>query len=212
MDFGTGPKIIDVFTGEVISTWVFVMTLAWSRHQYAEIVRNQKVETWLGCHRRAFEFFGGVPQGHHRQPQMCHHQGLLPGPRGPTLLRRVCRGLWLPDRPLPTGIPKRRVASSQALNTSSGRFLPLREFRTLADGNRQLIDWILGKAGNRIHGTTKQRPLDPFRDRESPAQAPARCAPGAGHLGQGQASWQLPCPVREGLLLGPLPLVRRCCG
>ena len=27
----------------------------------AEIVRDQKIETWLGCHRRAFEFFGGVP-------------------------------------------------------------------------------------------------------------------------------------------------------
>lgn len=37
------------------------MTLAWSRHQYAEVVWNQKVETWLGCHRRAFEVFGGVP-------------------------------------------------------------------------------------------------------------------------------------------------------
>ena len=37
------------------------MVLAWSRHQYAEIVPDQKVETWLSCHRSAFEFFGGVP-------------------------------------------------------------------------------------------------------------------------------------------------------
>lgn len=57
VDFGTGPKIVDAVTGEMSSTWVFVMTLAFSRHQYAEIVTNQKVETWLGCHRRAFEFF-----------------------------------------------------------------------------------------------------------------------------------------------------------
>lgn len=27
-----------------------------------EIVIDQKVETWLGCHRMAFEFFEGVPQ------------------------------------------------------------------------------------------------------------------------------------------------------
>ena len=27
---------------------------------YAEIVTNQKLETWLALHRRAFEFFGGV--------------------------------------------------------------------------------------------------------------------------------------------------------
>ena len=61
VDFGKGPTIKDVFSGEEISTWFFVMTLAWSRHQYAEIVTDQKVATWLGCHRRAFEFFGGVP-------------------------------------------------------------------------------------------------------------------------------------------------------
>ena len=39
------------------------MTLAWSYHQYAELVRNQKVETWRACHRHAFEWFNGVP-GH----------------------------------------------------------------------------------------------------------------------------------------------------
>ena len=61
VDFGRGPVIVDVHTGETLSTWVFVMVLAWSRHLYAEIVLDQKVETWLGCHRRAFEFFGGVP-------------------------------------------------------------------------------------------------------------------------------------------------------
>lgn len=61
MDFGKGPTITDVHTGETFGTWVFVVVLAFSRHQYAEIVRDQKVATWLGCHRRAFEFFNGVP-------------------------------------------------------------------------------------------------------------------------------------------------------
>jgi hypothetical protein len=37
------------------------MTLCFSRHQYAEIVWRQDVQTWLACHRRAFEWFGGVP-------------------------------------------------------------------------------------------------------------------------------------------------------
>lgn len=51
----------DALTGEIHKTWFFVMTLAWSRHQYVEFVRDQTVATWLGCHRRAFEAFGGVP-------------------------------------------------------------------------------------------------------------------------------------------------------
>ena len=41
--------------------WIFVLVLAWSRHQYAEIVFDQKLPTWLLCHQHAFEFFGGVP-------------------------------------------------------------------------------------------------------------------------------------------------------
>jgi Integrase core domain len=61
VDFGQGPVITDRRTGEVTKTWIFVMTLAWSRHQYAEIVRNQKVETWLACHRHAFEWLNGCP-------------------------------------------------------------------------------------------------------------------------------------------------------
>lgn len=62
VDFGQGPEIVDVTTGETIKTWFFVMVLSWSRHQYVELVPNKKVETWLGCHKRAFEFFGGVPK------------------------------------------------------------------------------------------------------------------------------------------------------
>ena len=61
IDFGAGPVITDVHTSEVMKTWFFVMTLPCSKHMYAELVTNQRVETWLGCHRRAFEHFGGTP-------------------------------------------------------------------------------------------------------------------------------------------------------
>ena len=43
-----------------------------------------------------------------------------------------------------------------------GSFVPLREFRSLADANQQLRAWVLGEAGNRIHGTTHERPLTRF--------------------------------------------------
>jgi len=34
------------------------MTLSCSRHQYAEIVFDQTIDTWLRLHRAAFDFFG----------------------------------------------------------------------------------------------------------------------------------------------------------
>ncbi len=46
---------MDVHTGEVMKTRIVVMTLAFSRHPYAEVVRDQTVAAWLACHRRAFE-------------------------------------------------------------------------------------------------------------------------------------------------------------
>jgi transposase len=52
VDFGSGPKLINDMTGEIIPTWIFVMVLAWSRHMYAEIVLHQNVETWLGSVRK----------------------------------------------------------------------------------------------------------------------------------------------------------------
>ena len=54
VDFGAGPLLADPRTGELRKTWFFVMTLCWSRHQYAEFVWDQSVVTWLTCHRHAF--------------------------------------------------------------------------------------------------------------------------------------------------------------
>ena len=55
VDFGAGPIVPHPLTGEALRPWIFVMTLCYSRHQYAEVVLDQTVATWLGCHRRAFE-------------------------------------------------------------------------------------------------------------------------------------------------------------
>jgi transposase len=48
--------------GKPRRTWAFVMTLCHSRHQYVEFVWDQSSATWLGCHRRAFEWFDGVSE------------------------------------------------------------------------------------------------------------------------------------------------------
>jgi transposase len=61
VDFGAGPMLANS-AGVVRRTWAFVMTLCFSRHQYVEFVWDQTVATWLGCHRRAFEWFAAVPK------------------------------------------------------------------------------------------------------------------------------------------------------
>lgn len=41
---------------------VFVATLGWSRAAYAEFVTDERAETLIACHERAFAAFGGVPR------------------------------------------------------------------------------------------------------------------------------------------------------
>ena len=102
-DFGKGPEVLEPHTGELLSTWVFVMTLTWLCHAYADVVTDQKVATWLGCHRRA-----ATPD--HRQPQVRDHPALLPRFRGAACLRGVRRGLRIQDRALPAARPEEEVS------------------------------------------------------------------------------------------------------
>ena len=56
VDFGNIGFIYDPRVGKTRKAYVFVATLSYSRHQYAEIVFDQKVSTWIGLHQRALNF------------------------------------------------------------------------------------------------------------------------------------------------------------
>ena len=62
VDFGVAGQLLDPDSDRAPRAWVFVMTLSCSRHQYAELVFEQTIDTWLRLHRAAFEFSGGVPR------------------------------------------------------------------------------------------------------------------------------------------------------
>jgi transposase len=64
VDFGTVGQLYDPETGRIRTAYVFVATLSYSRHQYAELVFDQKVVTWIALHRQAFDWFVGVVKGH----------------------------------------------------------------------------------------------------------------------------------------------------
>jgi len=167
VDFGTGPIISDVFTGAEFRTWFFVMTLCFSRHMYAEVVTDQKVATWLGCHRRAFEFFNGVPgkliidnpkcaitRACYRDPEVQRSYGAL------------AEGYGFIISPCPPRDPKKKGRVESGVKYVKKNFMPLRKFRTLVDANDQLTRWVMQTAGNRIHGTTHKKPLTMFVETE----------------------------------------------
>lgn len=163
VDFGAGPPIIDVHTGEIFKTWFFVMTLAWSRHQYAEFVRDQTVATWLGCHRRAFEWFGGTVARVTIDNAKCAiTRACVYEPEVQRSYGECAEGYGFKIDACPPRDPQKKGIVESGVKYIKGSFLPLREFRDLADANRQLHEWVMGPAGNRIHGTTREMPLKRF--------------------------------------------------
>ncbi len=167
VDFGAGPLITDVYTGEIFKTWFFVMTLCWSRHQYAEFVRDQTVATWLGCHRRAFEWFGGcvariiIDNAKCAITRACVYEPEVQRSYGD-----CAEGYGFKIDPCPPRDPQKKGIVEAGVKYIKHSFLPLREFRDLADANRQLHEWVMAQASNRVHGTTREVPLTRFVDVE----------------------------------------------
>lgn len=163
VDFGSGPKLIDAITGELFPSWVFVMTLCYSRHQYAEIVRHQDVETWLGCHARAFQWFGGVVErAIIDNPKCAITRACYRDPEVQRAYAELAEGYGFKISPCPPREPKKKGIVEAGVKYVKKSFLPLRSFRDIYDANAQLREWILSEAGNRVHGTTREAPLTRF--------------------------------------------------
>ena len=165
VDFGYAGRMTDPDTGQLRKTWVFVMTLSWSRHQYVEFVVDQKVGTWLRLHRNAFAFFGGVPErividnlkagivrgcwheplAQHSYRECAEHYGFLIAP---------CR----PSTPQHKG-----KVEKGGVHYVKRNFLGGREPTTITQANRDVKRWVLTTAGERVHGTTREKPLERFR-------------------------------------------------
>jgi transposase len=169
VDFGAGPIVPHARTGQALKTWFFVMTLCWSRHQYAELVFDQTVATWLGCHRRAFEWFGGVPA---RiiidNPKCAITRACRTDPVVQRAYAECAEGYGFRISPCPPRDPQKKGIVESGVKYVKRSFVPTRTFRDLVDGNRQLHDWVRDQAGVRCHGTTRQQPLQQFADTEKP--------------------------------------------
>jgi transposase len=163
VDFGAGPVLLDPAIGAPRRTWCFVMTLCWSRHQYVEFVWDQSVATWLGCHRRAFEWFGAVPA---RliidNPKCAITKACLHDPLVQRAYAECAEGYGFRIDPCPPADPQKKGIVEAGVKYVKRNFLPLRAFRDLADLNAQARRWVTEEAGVRIHGTMRERPLERF--------------------------------------------------
>jgi len=165
----------------------FIATLGWSRAAYVEFVSDERLETLLGCHERAFYYFGGIPRevlydnmrtvvtdrdrygpGLHRYNRtfldFAHHHGFVP---------RLCR----PYRAKTKGKVERFIRYLRA-----SFYVPLAS-QLSPEGltvdrdtaNARVGTWLREVANARVHATTGEVPLvrlEQERERLQPIPAP----------------------------------------
>lgn len=141
----------------------FVMVLSHSRMMYAELTLSQCLEDFLAAHVNAFRFFGGVTK-------KINYDNLKT-----VVLSRVGREIRFHEKfmdfagaylfePVPCTVraawEKGKVESG--IKYVRGSYLAGRPLLDLATLRRELAAWLEGTANVRVHGTTRERPLDRF--------------------------------------------------
>lgn len=173
VDFGTAGNLFDPMTGKVRLAYVFVATLSYSRHQFAEIVFDQKSSTWLGLHQRCFRFFGGVP---HRivldNLKAGVVQALLIDPVLGEAYRKLAQHYGFIASPNKPRTPRHKGKVENGVHYLKRNFIAGQEFVDIQTANQHLKTWIMETAGTRDHGTTHQAPFALFREIEQPALQP----------------------------------------
>lgn len=178
VDFGYAGRMVDPKTGEVRKTWVFVMTLSHSRHQYATFVFDQKVETWLRCHRESFEYFGGVPTKILVDNlKSAIVKAVLHEPVAQRSYREFAEHYDFLISPCRVRTPEHKGKVEAGVKYVKRNFLAGREFRDITEANTKLLQWVERIAGTRRHGTTKERPLARFLEVEKEALTPLPTTP-----------------------------------
>jgi transposase len=172
VDFGYVGKLYDPIEDRPRKAWVFVMVLNYSRHMFAEVVFDQKVQTWINLHINTFKYFGGVPGV------------IVPD----NLKSAVVRAAFRPDDtslnrsyrelaryygfqvdPTPPRAPEKKGRVESAVKYVKNNFFKPRKPADVDMARTELSQWLQEIAGLRVHGTTGQQPLVRFEQQERSA-------------------------------------------
>jgi len=173
IDFGYLGLWHDPTLGKARKLWAFSMVLSHSRHMFIYIVARLDQQAWIRAHVAAFAFLGGAPH-------ILVIDNLTPGVLRPDLYDpQVNRGYAelaahygvLID-PCRVGCPKDKPRVERPMRYIRDSFYAGRTFTSVDEMNQAGAKWCLSVAGERIHGTTRQRPIDLFLQVEAPALLP----------------------------------------
>jgi transposase len=156
-----------------VPVYLFLMVLSYSRRMFLRFTTSMKMPQLIECHQQAFAYFGGVPATvlydnmkqvrigagklNEQLVDFANHYGFTPK------THRAYR-------------PRTKGKVERPVDYVKDNFLAGREFDGLDDLNARGLHWLDHTANVRIHGTTKQRPIDLF-EQEKPTLTPIEQVP-----------------------------------
>ena len=166
VDFGYVGKLYDPAQGVLRKAWVFVMVLTYSRHLFARVVFDQRVPTWMALHVEAFKHFDGVVEtvvpDNLKAAVVRAAFGFAEQPALNRSYRELARHYGFKIDPAPPYSPEKKGAVESGVKYVKRNFFAPRDFADIHDANRRLDAWTAEIAGQRMHGTTHQRPIERF--------------------------------------------------
>ena len=173
VDFVYAGKRYDPARGVLRRSWLFVMTLGFSRHMYLQLVFDQRIETWCRLHVEAFEYFGGVPRvivpDNLKSAVIRAAFGVDEDLVLNRTYRELARHYGFQIDPTPPRDPKKKGKVERSGGYVKRSFLATCESVDIAEDRRQLRRWNEEIAARRRHGTTGRPPVELFEERERAA-------------------------------------------
>jgi hypothetical protein len=149
------------------------MTCCHSRHGYEEAVDDQKLETFLRLHERAFRDFGGVPRViRHDNLKAAVVRACLYDPDNHVIYQAFATHWGFTSLPTQPRHPQENGKQERSGGYVKDNALKGRRFDSLVEHNAFLQQWNRTVARLRIHGTTRRQVWTHFVEVERPALQP----------------------------------------
>lgn len=170
VDFGYAGHLWDPDAKMLRRAWVFVMVLGYSRHLFAQIVFDQRTETWIRLHIEAFRFLGGVPRtivpDNLRAAVVRAAFAVDDDSELNRSYRELARHYGFQIDPTPPRAPKKKGKVESSVKYVKHNALAGREGEDVMQVRAILARWIVEVAGVRVHGTTGKKPIEVFEAEE----------------------------------------------
>jgi len=149
--------------GRTQTVYCFIMALGYSRHMYIEFIECCTMTNFLSCHQHAFGFFGGIPA-----------EILYDNMKNVIIKRLVGAVQWNKEFEAfamhygfklwvtPPYSPWAKGKVERPIGYVRERFWRGYIFNDISQANSDIRQWINAIAGQRIHGTTREKVITRF--------------------------------------------------